>query len=139
MPRIIREIHEYYQNRIIKGLHLQVVAKVSAGDTLRVIAGSAVINGARVDLLSDTDIPITSFVVDNNVKPRIDIVTLKSNGTVIVINGIPGEIAAPSCPAESLLLAQVSLNPGWTHFVGRGVNDEVLCIRSQHVIDTRFS
>lgn len=138
MPRIIREIHEYYQNRIVNGLYSQVLSLVTSGDTLRITAGAAVINKTLVTLGTNFDIAANTFIVDENAKARVDIVVLKSTGAIEVIHGNAGEISAPACPENAITLAQISLVPSWTHFIGKGVHDEVISIRSQHVIDTRF-
>lgn len=136
MPRITRLIHEYYDNRIVRGLYCQVL---SGGETLRVTPGAAVINETLVGVGAPVDLPFdTKFVVDDNKLRRTDIVVLDSAGEINVIHGIPGEALAPKCPPLTILIAQVTLPPGWKKFVGTGAEDEILSIRSQHVIDTRF-
>jgi hypothetical protein len=137
MPRIIRHIHEYYDNRIVRGLYCQIV---NEGLTLRVIPGAAVINENLVSVNAAVDLAFNQhFVVDNNTKRRTDIVVCNTAGVISVIHGTPGEALAPKCPPLSLLIAQITLPPGLKKFVGVGAEDEVLSIRSQHVIDTRFS
>jgi hypothetical protein len=59
-------------------------------------------------------------------------------GVVSVVHGTPGLFIAPKPPALSILLAQVNIGKGWTRFVGVGCDDEVITVRSQHVIATRF-
>ena len=136
MPRIMRQIHEYYDNRIVHGLYCEVADE---GKTLIIKPGAAVINKALVSIDTAVSLPFDSkFKIDGNKERRTDIVVLDTSGNVNVINGKPGEVFAPPQPALTLLLAQISLPPGWTKFVGQGAEDEVLSIRTQHVIDTRF-
>lgn len=135
MPRIIRAIHEYYEPRIVRGLYAQVV---NDGAILRILPGAAVINEQLISVMSAKDFVASQFIIDKNVLPRTDILILNTEGNILHIAGTPGEIAAPRCPNLSLLLAQVNIAKGWTKFVGTGAWDEVLSIRSQHVIDTRF-
>lgn len=135
MPRIIRAIHEYYEPRIVRGLYAQVV---NDGTVLRILPGAAVINEQLVSVMSVTDFPASQFIINKNVLPRTDILVLNTEGNISRIAGNPGEIAAPKCPELALLIAQVNIAKGWTKFVGTGAWDEVLSIRSQHVIDTRF-
>ena len=136
MPRIIRRIHEYYDNRIVRGLYCQIV---DDGKTLRITPGSAVINETLVTLDNALDLPFNDkFLLDGNQDRRTDIVVLDTTGAINVMQGKPGEALAPKCPALSILLAQVTLPPCWLKFVGKGAEDEILSERSQHVIDTRF-
>jgi hypothetical protein len=136
MPRVIRVIHEYYDNRIVRGLYAQVADN---GNKLRILPGSAVINEQLITVNNPVEFAASSFIINNNELKRTDIVVLNALGNVEIIHGTSGEVAAPVCPALSVLLAQVSIPAGWKNFVGTGAFDEVLSIRSQHVIDTRFT
>jgi len=136
MPRITRQIHEYYDNRIVHGLYCEVADE---GKTLTIKPGAAVVNKQLIGvpdtiMLSFDD----KFKIDGNKERRTDIITLDTLGQITVINGKPGEVFAPAVPPLTTLIAQISLPPGWLRFVGRGAEDEILSIRSQHVIDTRF-
>ena len=136
MPRIIRQIHEYYDNRIVRGLYCQII---NEGKTLRIAPGAAVINETLVSIPAAVEFPFDiEFVVDENKERRTDIVVLDTTGVINVMQGTPGEAIAPKCPELSLLLAQATFPPCWTKFIGKGAEDEILSIRSQHVIDTRF-
>lgn len=136
MPRIIRHIHEYYDNRIVNGLYCRII---NDGAALEISAGSAVIDKALVSLAAPVVLAFnTNFVVEGNRERRTDLVVLDTTGTINVLKGTPGTCLAPKIPELSILIAQITLPPGWKRFVGAGAEDEVMSIRSQHVIDTRF-
>lgn len=136
MPRITRQIYEYYDNRIVRGLHCEVA---NDGKTLRILPGAAVINETLVTLDNAVELDFnTKFLVEGNAQRRTDIVVLDSLGNIVVHNGVPGSVLAQKIPALTMLIAQVTLPPQVTKFVGKGAEDEVLSIRPQYVIDTRF-
>ena len=136
MPRVVRVIHEYYENRIVHGLYAQVL---NGGDTLRILPGSAVVDEGLIGLGAAVDFLASVFIVNSNKEIRTDILVLDTAGHVQRVAGTPGNVAAPDVPALSILIAQINIAPGWKRFSGTGAFDEVLSIRSQHVIDTRFT
>lgn len=147
MPRVMRKIHEYYENRIIRGLEFSVVPDIvdPTKNMLRIAEGAAVVNEQLVTLTVPKILPVSEFIVnimpantEVDTRQRVDIVVLDTNGDIYVVHGEPSVIKMPDVPELSLLMAQVSIPRNWNGFVGSGANDEVIAIRSQHVIDTRF-
>ncbi len=144
MPRIMRQVHEYFDNRIIRGLEFSFIEDtVTPGKrALNINVGAGVINKVSVALAAAKVLRASDFIVITDGVPnkllRFDIVVLTSAGAISVVHGVPGAVGAPVAPALSLLLAQVTIRDGWNNFVGEGPSDEVAVLRSEYVIDTRF-
>lgn len=132
----MRSTHEYYDDRVVKGLLFSVE---NNGAILRISAGSAAISGTLVTKATATDLAASAFVVSGNVLPRIDIVVMSTAGVISVVHGTPGVFKMPTPAMGTMVLAQISIPVGWSKFAGAGASDEVLCLRSGHVIDTRFT
>jgi hypothetical protein len=138
MPRIMRFTHEYYENRIIWGFDIKVVDDGTGKKQLSISPGGGVVNKEMVETVAEKVLPVSDFILDGNKKARTDIVVLDSTGEIYVMKGVPGSGVAPTSPEIALQLAHVSIKAGWNGFVGSGAHDEVICMRSNHVIDTRF-
>lgn len=144
MPRIMRHIHEYYENRVVWGLNFSLIDdELSPGKKAILISvGGGVVNNVLVETVSPKILRASDFVVVTdgiaNKLARTDIVVLDTAGAINVVKGKPGSSFAPTPPQLSLQLAHISIKAGFTNFVGEGVNDEIICLRSDHVIDTRF-
>jgi len=146
MPRVIKEVYEYYDNRIVWGFHVDIVPDPTdptntAKNAVRISSGGAAVNRAFIETSVEFIFPSSDFVVNDNVNHRTDIIVLDTLGVVQRHPGVPsGKVySAPvPIPALTLLLAQITIPPGWTKFHNNGAHDETLCPRTQHVIDTTF-
>jgi hypothetical protein len=144
MPRIMRHIHEYYENRIVWGFNFTLIDdELSPGKkAIKISIGGGVVNNELVETIAPKILRASDFIVETDGVPnklaRTDIIVLDTAGAIYVVKGAPGTSFAPTPPELALQMAHVSIKAGFNNFVGEGVNDEIICLRSEHVIDTRF-
>lgn len=146
MPRVIRNVHEYYEDRIVWGFDVSIVPHTIEPENknknaIRISPGGAVLDRKFVEMAVECVVDCDEFILDGNMGHRTDLIVLDLSGQIQVIHGESyNEIYSepPVQPPLTLLLVQLTVPKGWGKFYDNGAGDGAICPRSQHVIDTRF-